>query len=62
VTSPTHAFVCFDRRGTAISIRIDDQSQDCKRTCADVIVAGGRIERMPLDEARQVKLYERPER
>ena len=55
----THAYIGYDRNGTPMELMLDDGSRDTAR-CANVyLVSGGRIERMTLEEARRVKMYER---
>lgn len=58
--TPSHAFVCYDRRGTPILLAIEDGSLDTARRVGQVVCAGGRVERMPIEEAKKVKLHERP--
>jgi hypothetical protein len=61
VTAPTHAFVGYDRTGTPIVLLVDDGRRETSHKAAGVIRSGGKIERMTIEDARQVRLYERPE-
>jgi hypothetical protein len=61
VTDCTHAYVGYDRDGTPIMLLVDDASRHCAEDCARIIRAGGRIERMTIDQARRVDLFKRPE-
>jgi hypothetical protein len=55
----THAYVGFHPDGSAYFIFVDDASKDCAREVAKVIRGGGRIERMTIEEAREVRLSNR---
>lgn len=59
MTSPTHAFLFFDRHGVPIAFAVDDGSIDASAMGATVLRLDGRIERMPIEEARKVRLFER---
>lgn len=60
MTPPTHAYVGYDTHGTPMLLAVEDGSRDTAQEAQRVLAAGGRIERMTIDEARAVKLYERP--
>ena len=60
MTPPTHAYVGYDTQGTPMLLAVEDGSRDTAHAVQQVLAAGGRIERMTIDEARAVKLYERP--
>lgn len=62
MTSPTHAFIGYDALGTPIELLIDDGSRDTGHAAVQYITRGGRIERMTIEDARKVRLYERPAR
>jgi hypothetical protein len=62
MTEPTHAFVGYDRTGTPIVLLVDDGTRKTSHEAAGVIRSGGKIERMLLEDARKVRLYERPAR
>jgi hypothetical protein len=62
MTAPTHAFVAYDATGTPIEIFVDDGKRSASHAAVQYISRGGRIERMPLEDARKVRLYERPAR
>lgn len=57
---PTHAFVCYDADGVPTEIMGDDGERSTSHAAIKYISAGGRIERMTLEDARKVRLYERP--
>lgn len=59
--TPTHAFVGYDATGTPIEIFVDDGSRDTSHAAVQYISAGGRVERMTIEDARKVRLYERPD-
>lgn len=61
MTTPTHAFVGYDATGTPIELLVDDGSRDTSHAAVQYISRGGRVERMPIEDARKVRLYERPE-
>lgn len=60
MNTPTHAFIGYDKTGTPIEILVDDGRPDTSHAAMQYIVAGGRVERMTLEDARKVRLYERP--
>lgn len=60
MTPPTHAFVGYSADGTPVELIVDDGRPDTDREAIEHLRAGGRIERMTLEQARQVRLYERP--
>jgi hypothetical protein len=62
VTPPTHAFVGYDSTGTPIEVLVDDGSRDTSHAAIRYITRGGRVERMRIEDARKVRLYERPTR
>lgn len=62
MTPPTHAFVGYDATGTPIVLLVDDGRRETSHKAAGVIRSGGRVERMPIEDARKVRLYERPAR
>jgi hypothetical protein len=62
MTAPTHAFVGYGADGTPVLLLVDDGRPETSHEAAGIIRAGGRIERMLLDDARKVRLYERPAR
>ena len=61
VTAPTHAFIGYDRTGMAVELLVDDGTRATRREAAKYVAAGGRVERMPIEHARKVRLYELPE-
>lgn len=56
---PTHAFVCYGADGVPTEIMGDDGDKDNAVAAIKYISAGGRIERVTLEDARKVRLYER---
>jgi hypothetical protein len=60
VTAPAHAFVGYSADGTPMLLLVDDGTRETRRAAHGVMHAGGRIERMPIEDARKVRLYERP--
>jgi hypothetical protein len=41
---------------------VDDASKECARECAGIIAAGGRIERMTIEQAREAatQMFKKP--
>lgn len=62
MTAPTHAFVGYSANGTPMLLLVDDGRRETSHEAALVISAGGRVERMTIEDARKVRLYERPAR
>lgn len=58
--TPTHAFVGYGSDGTALELLVDDGERDTRVAAARYVLAGGSVERMPIETARHVRLYERP--
>lgn len=58
--TPTHAYVGYNTHDTPVLVAVEDGSRDTAHTVQQVLAAGGRVERMTLEAARAVKLYERP--
>lgn len=56
----THAFVGYDADDIPVEIMVDDGTRDTSHAAAEIIRSGGRVERMTIEAARQVRLYERP--
>jgi hypothetical protein len=61
MTAPTHAFVGYDAVGTPIEVLVDD-GRPATSHAVQYITRGGRIERMTIEDARKVRMYERPAR
>ncbi len=57
-----HAFVGYSSDGTPIELLVDDGARSTSHAAAQIIRRGGRVERMLLEDARKVRLYERPAR
>jgi hypothetical protein len=60
MTALTHAFVGYDSTGTPVEIFVDDGSRDSSHAAVQYLRNGWRFERMTLEDARKVRLYERP--
>lgn len=58
--TPTHAFVGYDRAGTAIVLLVDDGRRETSHAAVQYPRNGWRFERMPIEDARKVWLYEGP--
>ena len=58
----THAYVGYNRDGATIMVFVDDASKECARECAGIIAAGGRIERMTIEQAREAatQMFKKP--
>lgn len=59
---PTHAFIGYDSDGTPLELLVDDGERDTRVAAAKYVLTGGSVERMPIETARKVRLYERPAR
>lgn len=62
MTPPTHAFVGYDADGTPVEIFVDDGRRDTSHAAMRYIRDGGRVERRTIEDARKVRLYDRPAR
>ncbi len=62
MSTPTHAYVGYNKTGKAIMVYVDDASRGCAKECAKIIRTGGHIERMPIEQARVAaqSMYKRP--
>jgi hypothetical protein len=58
-TEPTHAFVGYDSTGTAMELIVDDGTKQARKCAAKYFVEGGSVERVTIEEARKVRLYEK---
>lgn len=59
MTSPTHAFVVYDATGTPIGVMTEDGRPATSHAAMQYITRGGKVERMTIEDARKVRLYER---
>lgn len=56
---PSHAYVGYAADGTPVLVALDNNGEDLAEICAAHILSGGYLERVTLEQARAVKLYER---
>lgn len=54
---PTHAYVGYDIGDRAVMLFVDasETRRECAKACSRVLRKGGRIERMPIEEARKLR-------
>lgn len=57
---PTHAFVGYDAEGIPTELIGDDGSRSASHAAVKYLREGGRVERVTIEDARKVRLYEKP--